>query len=306
MSAARCCSAWNEPIVHAELLARLHVFDRHRQRFAHRADRLGGKRRDRLVDRPFDDRQRASGLAENVLGLDPHVGEGDLRRALAVLGRIAAPRDAGRIGVDQEEADPVPIAAAAAEPRRNDQRVRAVALADEPLLAVQHESRAVFARGQPDIMQIVARLPLGVGETEPEIARCDLADEIGPLFGTGAVPDQRAAEDDGLEIRFERQRLAEFLHHDHGLDRAAAVAAVVLREGRAKQAHLGVLAPQRLAPAARARLITLAGLETVPILHQPHDIVAQHLLLAAELKIHGQSPKMALAMIPRWISFDPP
>ncbi len=79
--------------------------------------------------------------------------------------------------------------------------------------------------------------------------------------------DERAAEDDGLEIRFERQRLAEFLHHDHGLDRAAAIAAVVFGEGRAKQTHVGVFAPQRLAPAARARLITLAGLKAVSILH---------------------------------------
>ena len=43
---------------HAELLARLHVLDRHRERFAHRPDRLGGERGDRLVDRPLDDGQR--------------------------------------------------------------------------------------------------------------------------------------------------------------------------------------------------------------------------------------------------------
>ena len=114
MSEARCCSAWNEPIVDAELLARLEILDRHRQRFRHRADRLGRKRRDRLVDRPLDDRKRAVGRADDVMRRRADIGEGDLRRPLAVLGRIAAPGHARSVGVDEEEADPVAIAPRAA------------------------------------------------------------------------------------------------------------------------------------------------------------------------------------------------
>ena len=118
---------------------------------------------------------------------------------------------------------------------------------------------------------------------------------------------QGAAEDDGLKVRLKRQRLAELLHHDHGLDRAAPEAAVGFSKGRAEQAHLGVVAPQGLAPPLGARLIGLASLESVTVLHQPRDIVAQQLLFGAELEIHlSQSPSMALAMMPRWISFDPP
>ena len=51
----------------------------------------------------------------------------------------------------------------------------------------------------------------------------------------------------------------------------------------------------------------LAGLEAVAILHQPRDIVAQEFLFGAEFEVHlSQSPSMALAMMLRWISFDPP
>ena len=146
-----------------------------------------------------------------------------------------------------------------------------------------------------------------MGEAQAQIAGRDRADEFGPPLGTRRVPQQRAAQNHGLKIGLERQRLAEFLHHDHRFDRAAAEAAVFLRERRAEQAHLGVFAPELVAETVRARLIGLAVLEAVTGLHQPRDIVAQQFLFAAEVEIHGaQSPRMALAMMPRWISFDPP
>ena len=144
-------------------------------------------------------------------------------------------------------------------------------------------------------------------EAQPELARRDRADQFGALLVACPVLQQGAAQDDGLKVGLERQRLAELLHHDHGLDRAAAEAAVGFSKGRAEQAHLGVVAPQGFAPALRTRLIGLASLESVTVLHQPRDIVAQQLLFGAELEVHlSQSPSIALAMMLRWISFDPP
>src|SRR5208283_5312003 len=118
-----------------------------------------------------------------------HVGESDLRSALAVLSRIAPPGDAGSIGVDQEEADAVAVAPVAAEPRGDDQPVGAVALADQPFLAVQHEGAAVLAGAQRDVMEVVTGLPFGLRESEPQLARGELADQLGPTFGTRAVLD---------------------------------------------------------------------------------------------------------------------
>ena len=79
---------------HAELFARLQIFGRDLDRLAHRADGLGAKRRDRLVERRLQRGRGAFGIAEHVLGPDAHVGEAHLRRALTVLRRIAAPRHA--------------------------------------------------------------------------------------------------------------------------------------------------------------------------------------------------------------------
>ena len=101
----------------AELLARLEVVDGHRQRLGHCADGFGGKRGDRLVDGPLDDRQRAVRGAQNVVRRDADVGEADLRRPLAVLGRIAAAGHAGGAGVDEEETDPVGVSARSLHPR---------------------------------------------------------------------------------------------------------------------------------------------------------------------------------------------
>ena len=228
----------------AELLARLDVLDGHREGLAHGADRLGRQRRDRLVDRALDDRKPALGRSEHVLRLDPDLGESDLRGAPSVLGRIAAARHARRVGVDEEEPDPVAVAPVARDPGRDDERVGAVAVDDETLLAVQHEGRAVLARGQRHVVEIEPGLPFGMGEAQAQFARRDPPDQIGPLVRIRRVLDDPAAEHDGLEIGFERQRLAELLHRDHGLDRAAAETAVLLRERRAEQAHFGVVAPE--------------------------------------------------------------
>jgi hypothetical protein len=123
-------------------------------------------------------------------------------------------------------------------------------------------------------------------EAQAQFSGGDGADEFCALFGARAVLQKSAAKDHSLKIGFERERLAELLHHHHRLDRAAAEAPVAFRKGRAEQAHLGVVAPQRLAKPLRSGLIALAGLEPVALLHQPRDIVAQQFLFAAELEVH--------------------
>ncbi len=138
-----------------------------------------------------------------------------------------------------------------------------------------------------------------MGDAEAQFARRDPPDQIGPLVRIRRVLDDPAAEHDGLEIGFERERLAELLHRDHGLDRAAAETAVLLRERRAEQAHFGVVAPEAVAEAVRRGQVGLPLFEAVPVLHQARDVVAQHLLLAREFEVHDQSPRMALAMMPR-------
>src|ERR1700735_3977722 len=105
-------------------------------------------------------------------------------------------------------------------------------------------------------------------EAQLKLARRDRADQFGALLVACPVLQQGAAQDDGLKVGIERQRLAELLHHDHRLDRTAAEAAVDFSKRRAEQAHLGIVAPQAFAPTLGTGLVSLAGLEPATGPHQ--------------------------------------
>ncbi len=126
-----------------------------------------------------------------------------------------------------------------------------------------------------------------------------------------ALPPKRkkpAAEHHRREIRLEHEAAAERLHDDHRLDRRAADPAVFFGEGQAEQAELGELRPALAAVALRLLAIGLAVLERVAVGDHPaRRSLLQQPLLFAQIEIHGaQSPRMALAMMFFWISFEPP
>ena len=123
-------------------------------------------------------------------------------------------------------------------------------------------------------------------ESEAQIARRDWRDQRGALLGARAAPQKPAREDDGGEIRLQRERAAERLHDQHRLDGAAAKTAVLLGEGDAEQAELRILAPEVLAESQRRRAIGLAALEAVAILHQPRDVVGDEALFLVEIEVH--------------------
>jgi hypothetical protein len=115
------------------------------------------------------------------------------------------------------------------------------------------------------------------------------------------VAQEAAADHDRGQIRLEHQRLAERFHHDHGLDTAAAEAAIGLREGQAEQALLGKLAPDGLAPAALLLHVFLAALEIIGIGQQAVDAVLEKPLLLVQIKIHffaSSYPKLSGFVIP--------
>ena len=94
-----------------------------------------------------------------------------------------------------------------------------------------------------------------MGERKPQFARRDRGDQRRRCCGARAVAHSAAAEHDGRQIGLERERAAKSLLHQHGLDRAAAEAAVRLGERSAEQAEFGVLRARgpRLKPSGLAR-----------------------------------------------------
>ena len=113
--------------------------------------------------------------------------------------------------------------------------------------------------------EIVARVLLELREGKGLAAVDDAGNVRGLLLGRAAMAQEAAADHDGRQIRLQHQRLAERLHHDHGLDRAGAEAAIGFRERQAEQALLGELAPDGLAPAALLLLVFLARIEIVGV-----------------------------------------
>ncbi len=100
------------------------------------------------------------------------------------------------------------------------------------------------------------------------------------------MAEEAAGDHDSRDIRLQHQCLAERFHDDHGLHGAGAEAAVFLGEGKAEQALLGELAPDRFAPAALFLHVFLALLELVGIGEQPVDAIFEEPLLLGQIEIH--------------------
>ena len=122
-------------------------------------------------------------------------------------------------------------------------------------------------------------------------------DEGGALLWGGAVPEERAAEDDAGEEGLDHEGAAERLHDDAGFDGAAAEAALVLGEGEAEEAELGHGRPERAAPAVGLGPTGLPGVEAVAVLDQAADAVLEQALVVVEIKVHGVSGVAAHATL---------
>ena len=115
----------------------------------------------------------------------------------------------------------------------------------EALLAVDPPGLALAHCARGDIGQVIARPALLLRKGEQQVTRGDARNQLSPQLRRCSAAQQPAAEHHGGEIRLQHQRAAERLHHDHGLDRAAAEPAIVFGEGQPEQAELGVLRPHR-------------------------------------------------------------
>ena len=128
----------------------------------------------------------------------------------------------------------------AADPRGDDQLVGGVAVHDDPLFAVERPASPVPHRSRLDVVQVVARSPLGMGEGEGEAAVRDLRDEtrhIGRCCRRGGETRRRARlSQDTVRARARGRRLPsrsssrpDRLPSRHGAPRTAGRAARVRR-----------------------------------------------------------------------------
>ena len=126
------------------------------------------------------DRERLARFADHRVGADLDAGKRDVGGARAVLDRIAAPRDAGRIGIDEEQREAVLARAVAGDARRDDELAGAVAAEHDALGAFEHiAALAVGLRRGRDVGEIEAGLRLLMRERERQRAIDDRRDHLG-------------------------------------------------------------------------------------------------------------------------------
>src|SRR5438445_2555566 len=94
-------------------------------------------------------------------------------------------------------------------------------------LAIENVAAARLLRRCRDISEVIARLPLSIGEGEVLLARGDRGNELLLLRRAAGKAEQAATQDHCREIGLEHEAAAEGLHDDHSLDRRAAAAAEV-------------------------------------------------------------------------------
>ncbi len=126
-----------------------------------------------------------------------------------------------------------------------------------------------------------------MGEGELHRSGYHIRHERRTLFVRSAEPQEAAAGHRGAHPRLQRQHAAEGFHDDHGLDRPAADAAIVLGEGQGKQTHLRVLLPHVAGVAFGSGHVALAFLETVAVGKKPLELVLQQGLFFGKIEIHG-------------------
>ena len=181
---------------------------------------------------------------------------------------------------------PARVALAALGAGGHHQHVGGLAVEHDELLAIDHPARALpLGRGR-DVLQVVARILLELGEGKGLAAVDDSRDVRGLLLGRTAMAQETAADHHGGKIGLQHQRLAERFHHDHGFDAAGAEPAIGFRKRQAEQALLGEPVPDRFAPAALLRHVFLALVEIVGIGQETVHAFLEQPLLLGQIKIH--------------------
>ena len=207
--------------------------------------------------------QRVAGLAEAA-----SAGTATLASVISAarrpsMRRIAAPRHAVRLGVDQKQADAVAVGLLAgdARARRSACRRSRRAARGSSRRRARNRRRLSWRAWSRRRRDRSAPAVSACAKASCQLAGRDLRQELALLRIAAAVAQEAAAQHDSGEIRLEHKRAAERFHDDHGLDRAAADAAVLFGKRHAEQAKLGDIAStfSRLQPLSPWRVMSCAA-----------------------------------------------
>ena len=120
------------------------------------------------------------------------------------------------------------------------------------------------------------------------------------------VSNQTAAQNGGIKEGFDHACAAQFLEHDGDVETSAAKAALIFGEQCADNAQFGQTVPDVRGKAGVAFKDLVAGCRIVFVAQETAQTVLQHLAFFCQVEVHAPPPIVVLAMIWRWISFEPP
>ncbi len=274
----------------AELLARFGIFRGRIEQHLHRAASLGAMGGDGFVGHLLDQRKTVIDGSDGIGGRNFDILERDFRGAQAIDGRIIARGDAFGFFIDEENRNALVVALATRGARSDDQCVRHRRAEHDGLCAVQHITGALFLRARQNVGEIVASLPLGEGERHQRFAARDFGEPFFLLRIAAAIVDKAAADHDRLREGLDDEGFAEFLHHNHRIDRPAAEPAIGFGQGCCHQSQFGEGLPVLRIPARIRARDFLERLEIIMVSQKFGDRIAQQRLFFGEGEIHCYLP----------------
>lgn len=108
------------------------------------------------------------------------------------------------------------------------------------------------------------------------------------------------------EKRLDDERLAELFEHHRDVEAGAAEPARALSEQGADDAEFRQCRPMLCGPARVRSADRVTRIDRIALLQIAAKRIGEHLPVFAMIEIHSQSSSIALVMISRWISFEPP
>ena len=290
----------------AELLARHQVFAGQFGCAFHRAQRLGGEgdigARDHGGQRGIASARptQASG-SRQCHAIQCHLG-----RAAAGKHRVTAHGQPRRVGGHQEQGNSVAVERTAAFAGGNDEIARRLGIDDHGLAAIDHHAVAVSLGRGFDARKIEPAGRFAMCKCKVQCAADHLFDKR-DLADIAEFGQQSAAEQRGVEHGFDHACTAQLFEHGRDVKALAAKTALLFGEQRADHAKLGEAGPYIGAHPLVAVDDLVARFGVVLVRQIAPQGVLQHLPLFGQVEIHArQPPILTLAMIPRWISLDPP
>ena len=161
---------------------------------------------------------------------------------------------------------------------------------NDAFMAVQHIARAVLLRRCANIGKVVAPLWLSICKANYDISANDFRDNRVSDSAANSL-QSTAAQDDGLEIRLNRDDLAKLFHNQRIFEISATKAAMFFAEGRTKHAKIlrQCLPNACITPAAAGDHLA-AAVEIVGVRQKAAQCVADHVLRFGVAEIHYSYP----------------